>query len=148
MDHAGQAPISVRKLRQLDQATDHLGACWTYSHHPRTKANLRAIKYSNEKGFTVNVSTENCDDAAMLAKGLPVTRVVPEHANPNGKHLGVKFVQCPATRDGSAVTCETCGGCNGKPLCSLAERDFVITFPAHGRVLLAFPQLVPELCEP
>ena len=86
---------------QLNQATDHLDARWTYTHHPRTKANLRAIKYSNAMGFTVNVSTENRDDAAMLAtKGLPVTCVVPEHANPNGKHLGVKFVQCPAN-DGS-----------------------------------------------
>lgn len=125
--------ISIRKLRQLNEATDHLDARWTYSHHPRTETNLRAIKYSNALGFTVNVSTENRDDAAMLAtKGLPVTCVVPEDANPNGEHLGVRFVQCPATRDGSDVTCETCGGCNGKPLCSLAERDFVITFPAHG----------------
>ena len=125
--------ISVSKLRQLREATDHLGARWTYTHHKRSAANLRAVKYSNAMGFTVNLSTENRDDAAMLAtKGHPVTCVVPEDAKANGRHLGVRFVQCPATREGSTVTCETCGGCNGKPLCSKADRDFVITFPAHG----------------
>lgn len=125
--------ISVSKLRQLREATDHLGARWTYTHHKRSAANLRAVKYSNAMGFTVNLSTENRDDAAMLAtKGHPVTCVVPEDAKANGRHLGVRFVQCPATREGSTVTCETCGGCNGKPLCSMADRDFVITFPAHG----------------
>ena len=125
--------IDLTKLRGLAKSSKHLDARWTYTHHPRTPANLHAVRTSNRLGFTVNLSCESRGDAAHLARqGLPVTCVIPSDAKPTFRHEDVPFVQSPATRDGSTVTCETCGGPGGKPLCSIADRDFVITFPAHG----------------
>lgn len=123
--------IHAALLRRLADATAHLGAAWTYTHHLRTPANLAAIRSALRRGFTVNLSTESRTEAARLARrGYPTVCVVPEDAPPNFTHRGVKFRQCPATFEGSPTQCATCGG--GTPLCSRADRDFVITFPAHG----------------
>ena len=135
--------VSFEKLRQLAHSTRHLGARWTYSHHKPDALHQAVFKRSNALGFTVNISCEDRAAAAALVKrGNAVTCVVPADADPNGKTEGVRFVQCPATRAGSDVQCANCGGKNGKPLCSLAERDFVITFPAHG----AKSARVPSSC--
>ena len=41
----------------------------------------------------------------------------------------VKLVRCPAEYN-SAVTCNNCG--DGRPLCARLDRDYIITFTAHG----------------
>jgi hypothetical protein len=66
-------------LRKLADATAHLQAAWTYTHHLRSAANVAAIRSAIRRGFTVNLSTEVKSEAAKLAKrGLPVVCVVPE----------------------------------------------------------------------
>lgn len=120
------------RLRMLADASSHLIG-WTYTHHAKIRENLAAIRSAIKRGFTVNLSTESKREAATFAKrGYPVTCVVPQDSPRSFKYLNTMFKQCPATFEGSSVTCETCGGANGKPLCSLANRNFVITFPAHG----------------
>ena len=50
------------------------------------------------------------------------------------RHEGVRFVACPASRQGRGgrkVQCISCGGRFGIPLCARADRPFVITFPVH-----------------
>jgi len=128
--HDGGA-IRADLLRKLADATAHLRAAWTYTHHLRTSANLAAIRSAIRRGFTVNLSTEVRSEAAKFAKrGLPVVCIVPEGSPAKFEHNGVAFRQCPATFDGSPTQCENCGG--GIPLCARADRNFVITFPVHG----------------
>ena len=104
---------------------------WTYTHHARNEHNLIAVREATDNGFTVNLSFESMTEAAKFHKeGFPSVCVVPEDAPACSSTNGVKFRQCPATFDGSPTTCSTCGG--GTPLCQLADRDFVITFPVHG----------------
>ena len=43
----------------------------------------------------------------------------------------VTFIQCPATMEGSKIGCNNCGGSRGA-LCTRKDRDYVVTFPAHG----------------
>jgi hypothetical protein len=118
-------------LQKLAAATRHLKAAWTYTHHLRSKPNLRAIKMATNMGFTINLSTEVKSEAASFAKkGYPVVCVVPEDAPAKFEVDGVVFRQCPATFNGSPTQCKTCGG--GTPLCARGDRQFVVTFPVHG----------------
>ena len=118
-------------LQKLAAATRHLKAAWTYTHHLRSKPNLRAVKMATNMGFTINLSTEVKSEAASFAKkGYPVVCVVPEDAPAKFEVDGVVFRQCPATFNGSPTQCKTCGG--GTPLCARGDRQFVVTFPVHG----------------
>lgn len=129
--------INQQFLTELFKATSHLFAAWTYTHHTLQGAdgevNRQMILNINSQGkFIVNVSTESKDVAAQLHKeGFMVTVVQPEGLPTAFRHQGVSFVQCPATLDGSSITCKTCGGLRGKPLCA-RKRDVVVVFPAHG----------------
>lgn len=124
--------IDNTRLNMLADATKHLTA-WTYTHHEKNLVNLAAIRAAIRRGFTVNLSTESKKEAAIFHKrGYPVTCVVPKDSPRSFRYKNTLFKQCPATLEGSTVTCETCGGAKGKPLCSLARRNFVITFPVHG----------------
>lgn len=118
--------------KALAEASAHLKAAWTYTHHKLSAANQLIIHLMNKAGMTVNCSTESRDEAARITTelALPAVCVVPPDAPPHFRHGGVLFRQCPATFEGSPTTCADCG--NGRPLCSIAVRDFVITFPTHG----------------
>lgn len=123
--------IKADLLKKLAAATSHLKAAWTYTHHLRNSANLRAVKMATNMGFTINLSTEVKSEAASFAKkGYPVVCIVPGDAPANFEVDGVQFRQCPATFEGSPTQCKTCGG--GTPLCARGDRQFVITFPVHG----------------
>lgn len=120
------------RLRLLAEAASHLIG-WTYTHHAKVSANLAAIRSAIRRGFTVNLSTESRGEAAAFAKrGYPVTCVVEGGLPKAFQFNGVTFRQCPATVEGSDVMCSTCGGQNGRPLCAIADRKFVVTFPVHG----------------
>ena len=120
------------RLRMLADASKHL-VSWTYTHYAKIRENLAAIRSALRRGFTVNLSTESRGEAARFFKrGYPVACVVAEDSPKQFTYQGVLFRQCPATLDGSTVTCSSCGGKYGKPLCSIADRKFVVTFPVHG----------------
>ena len=102
---------------------------YTYTHHPLTDNNLAIIKDSNINGFTVNVSTQSIEDAdkVMTEHNIPAVAVV--HSTKTDRFYktesGRKVITCPATIHEN-VTCATCG------LCQIADRQFIISFPAHG----------------
>ena len=123
--------INASLLRRFALAASHLRAAWTYTHHVLTEYNVWAIRRAIKAGLTVNASCESVTVAASVAKsGMPTVCIVPQDAPAVFREDGVLFRQCPATFDGSPTQCASCGG--GRPLCSIANRDFVITFPVHG----------------
>ena len=123
-------------LEKLAKASSHLYAAWTYTHHTLDgitgAMNKQAIFDVEQYKFIVNISTESLDVAASRQKeGFMVTVVQPEGGPTAFRHNDVSFVQCPATLPNSTITCQTCGGRKGKPLCATI-RKVVVVFPAHG----------------
>jgi len=100
---------------------------FTYTHKLEIKSNFKLIKWSNENGFTINLSGNNVSHADMLIKKnvAPVTVVVPIDVVENFKTPdGNKVVICPNVTKG--VTCKDCG------LCQISTRKCIVAFPAHG----------------
>ena len=131
-NQAGDLPHNKGKLlltplRQL-VAANRGKRGWTYTHHSmRNKHNLRAVTEAIRNGFTINASANSPTEADSLVDiGLPVVTVLPAHQRTNTvTPRGRKIVVCPATtHDG--VNCASC------KLCTLATRDFIVGFPAHG----------------
>lgn len=101
---------------------------YTYSHYPLTPRNVANLRWANDNGFTVNVSTNRIQDvdAAMETK-LPVVTVLPVGTTGRVQTTegGNKVLVCPATL-GREITCQECG------LCQKRDRSFAIGFIAHG----------------
>ncbi len=138
LPHLPGGDIIAPAVLELARASSRDGTrvAFGYTHHARTPRNLRVIRAAAAHGLTVNVSTDGAADAfaTMSAHpGVPVVATMPADMpavvrDPAG--TGRRIVQCPATRKGSGVTCDTCGG--GVPLCARAGRDYAIGFPVHG----------------
>lgn len=127
------APAAVQLARAASR--DGSRVAFGYTHHARTPGNVRIIRAMAAHGCTVNVSTDGAADAfaTMSAHpGAPVVATMPADMPPVVREPGTgrRIVQCPATREGSAVTCDTCGG--GRPLCARGDRDYAVGFPVHG----------------
>ena len=90
-------------------------------------------------GFTVNVSTESVEyaDKVMTEYKLPAVAVVNSDKTDRfyKTESGRKVITCPATIHEN-VTCATCG------LCQVADREFIIAFPAHGVAKKTVNQIV------
>ena len=102
---------------------------FTFTHHTLTLENTAAIRSANERGFTVNVSANNPEQAVRLfkASGLPVVTVMSMDA-PNVQVVdGVKIIACPAEKS-DKVACINCGICQK----SYAARHYIVGFRAHG----------------
>lgn len=112
-------------------------SAWTYTHHTGP-GSFAVAQEMTAMGLTVNASANGLHEVDALADAsrLPVVTVAP--AAFRGSTVtagGRRVVQCPATVEGSKVTCAgtvACGGDRG-PLCARADRSIVIAFPAHGR---------------
>lgn len=113
---------------------------FSYTHYPVTgdsptaETNRGIIKAINKKGFVVNLSANNLDQAdAMLALGIaPVVTVLPIDApklqvTPQGN----KVITCPATYNDN-VTCATCALCAIPATLKGGKTRAIIGFPAHG----------------
>ena len=104
-------------------------AGFTYTHHAviDNPENQRVVKYSNDNGFTVNLSADNlemADNLSDLNIG-PVVCIMPIDCNKVEKTPKGRFiVQCPATYNDD-VTCSNCGIC-------AKQRKAIIGFPVHG----------------
>ena len=124
---AGQ--IDIDYLDILADAVPRRGVSFTYSHFDPLfwQHKLAAGK------TVINYSADNLDHAYNAYNyGAPVVTVTPENFFSNGKWSsphGLRLVRCPAEYN-SAVTCNNCG--NGQPLCARSDRDYIITFTAHG----------------
>lgn len=116
-------------LIQLTQATTHLRAAWTYTHHLPDQRNHFALRSATKNGFTVNLSADSLDQAVdYQRRGFPTTCIVKDMPEAF-EHKGVTFIRCPHQVEGSRIQCISCG--NGTPLCSIPDRDFVVAFEQH-----------------
>ena len=101
---------------------------FTYTHNHSLLMG-RKIKECNAYGFTVNLSANNLEHAdKLLDLNIgPVCSVVPSdyHVHGGMTPKGRRVKVCPATQL-DHVNCANCG------LCQIANRDYVIAFPAHG----------------
>lgn len=121
--------LSRNLLRHLTEATQHLKAAWTYTHHRPNSLNQVAIRTANRNGFTVNISADDLDSAVNFKRrGYPVVCVVKDMPE-SFAHKGVTFIRCPHQVDGGKTQCMGCG--DGQPLCSRADRSFIIAFEEH-----------------
>jgi hypothetical protein len=129
---------------------------FTYTHkNPHIENHARIIVNANRKGFTINLSSNNVEQAdEYLRLGIaPVVTLIPDDfgqtevtvSKPQGNKSvdktvrvwkntrtpgGALVVQCPAEYNDS-VQCANCGGAQG-PLCQRADRTFVVGFTTHG----------------
>ena len=130
--------IDYLQLRQLIDANRGKKG-YTYTHHILNDHNVIAVQNSNALGFTVNASCESVDEAdrVMTEYGIPAVAVVNSektdrfYKTANGR----KVITCPATIHEN-VTCATCG------LCQVADRDYILAFPAHGNAKKTVNQIV------
>ena len=120
--------IDYIQLKQLIDANKGRKG-YSYTHHVLNDHNRVCLENTNSLGFTVNVSTESVEyaDKVMTEYKLPAVAVV--HSTKTDRFYktesGRKVITCPATIHEN-VTCATCG------LCQIADREFIIAFPAHG----------------
>ena len=101
---------------------------FTYTHHIPNNHNSELIKNSNQRGFTINLSAENnlmVDEYISLNIG-PVVTLLPINADKvTYTPKGNKIVKCPNSNN-DKIKCVDC------KLCYIADRKYVIGFPAHG----------------
>ena len=120
--------IDWAKLDDLIQANQGKRG-FTYTHYDWHGFNGSLIKQSNERGFTINTSTENLNDAlASFKAGFPTTVILNPGEHQGKKtfeHLGAKVAICPA-QVSEDVTCSTCA------LCQKPDRRVIVGFLAHG----------------
>jgi len=130
-NQAGDLPhkdgeIDVLALEALVDANEGKRG-FAYTHHKPTTSNVWELWIANERGFTVNLSADNLEQADQYAEtGLPVVTLLPTDQVTNTvTPAGRRVVVCPATQRDD-VTCATC------QLCQRRDRTVVIGFPAHG----------------
>ena len=104
---------------------------FTYTHKPmHVRRNRQLVDYANLRGFTVNLSADNLQEADTLAD-LDIAPIVVIQDAVHGERAdtmtpaGRKVATCPATyRDD--VTCASC------QLCQRRDRKVIVGFPVHG----------------
>jgi hypothetical protein len=113
---------------------------YTYTHHILNDHNIQVIREANAKGFTISASTENIEvaDAVMSEHGIPAVAVVKSDKTDRfyKTESGRKVITCPAALHPGKVTCATC------KLCTIADRDYIIAFPAHGNAKKTVNEIV------
>jgi hypothetical protein len=124
--------LAKSKCLELARAAAHTQG-WTYTHKRLSPTNVAIIREMNQLGFTVNVSALSLAHLDKLPADLPAVVVLPwDFAGKMTKSPGgLPVLRCPATHEGSPMTCEACGGKDG-PLCWRQQRGYAIGFPAHG----------------
>ena len=120
--------IDFKALVQLIKANKGKRG-FTYTHYKLNLQNRAAIDYSNQQGFTINISTETIDQAVKSFKaGRPTVTLIPEDApKVTRTKEGINIVRCPATND-----TKTNIDCNQCELCQDQDRAYIIGFPVHG----------------
>jgi hypothetical protein len=116
--------IDKRALYELVGAASHTRG-FTYTHK---RSNFKALRWANENGFTINISTDSPEQAdEYSSEGCPVTTVLPHNAPVHGNKTprGLTIVVCPA----EYVEGKHCANCG---LCQNRTRGTIVGFRAHG----------------
>ena len=113
---------------------------FSYTHYPvlgnstTAEVNRGIIKHINHKGFVVNLSANNLEEADSLADLAiaPIVTILPIDAGKGAiTPQGRKVVTCPATYK-EGVTCASCKLCAEQRLLKNGKERCIIGFPAHG----------------
>ena len=113
---------------------------FSYTHYPvlgdstAAAVNRGIIKTINRKGFVVNLSANNLEEADAMSdlKIAPVVTILPIDAGKGAiTPKGRKIVTCPATYK-EGVTCASCKLCAEQRLLKNGKERVIIGFPAHG----------------
>lgn len=113
---------------------------FSYTHYPvlgdspAAEVNRGIIKHINHKGFVVNLSANNLEEADSMADLAiaPVVTILPMDAGKGAiTPKGRKVVTCPATYK-EGVTCASCKLCAEQRLLKNGKERVIIGFPAHG----------------
>lgn len=125
-DLPGDGEILDReKCLQLAEAAAHLRS-YSYTHYPASEENLGVLRGMVAKGFGINLSADNLQEADEVSgKGVPVVVLLPAGQKENTKTPeGRDVVVCPHYTRG--VVCCDC------MLCAVTDRKVIVGFPAHG----------------
>jgi hypothetical protein len=134
--------IDQEYLRTLRKAVPKEGQAFTYTHSKKYMNNCRPSK---EGETCINISCDTPEQAMRaVKKGHPAVIVVPDGEGNKPLPDGTRVILChnmvgkSKTKDGklnhqskSPIQCKGCGGKKG-PLCAWTDRDFVVSFEAHG----------------
>ena len=134
--------IDQEYLRTLRKAVPKDGIAFTYTHSKKYMNNCRPSKKDET---CINISCDTPEQAVRaVKKGHPAVLVVPPGEGYTPLPDGTRVILCPnmagkaKTKDGkmnwqskSPIQCKDCGGKKG-PLCSWGDRNFVVSFEAHG----------------
>ena len=129
--------IDFPRLKKLVKANNG-GDVIAYTHKYTRQENLAHIRYAVKRGFNLNLSADNTEDAIFLHKKtkLPTTAVLSVTKQQYDKlsdsekqdyrsNLAVnKIVVCPE-QTGATESCQTC------KLCSNAKRKSIVGFLKH-----------------
>lgn len=125
----GSGDIDRAYEAQLRKSKPKKGKSLTFTHFPPEQWS----EPNSEKKTVFNYSAKSPEDAAKYTKnGTASVTVVPDTFWNNSnvaKVDGVRFVRC-LNEYNKTVTCQNCG--KGSPLCARFDRDYVVTFTAHG----------------
>ena len=99
--------------------------------HKKSEGQIAVYKQLHCQKFVINLSCDSVEEVDELAHhGLPLVLTVPSNFPAFARTAnGVRLIQCLHSQYGTQ--CCDCGG-EGGPLCARLERDYAITFPAHG----------------
>ena len=126
----GSSRIDPEYTAALADAVPRRGVAFTYSHfEPALWAD-----YLGPKKTVINWSAPDPAAAAQCVRDgiAPATAVVPRDYWQSRRVARVddmRLVRCPAEYRPD-INCNNCGG--GDPLCARPDRDYVVTFTAHG----------------
>lgn len=113
-------------LARIRRAVPRNGVAWLYTHF-----SWRRLRPAKPGEVVVNFSADNIADAVEATEaGFPAVVTLPLEA-PTGviKFNDTRIIPCPENVN-NKTTCKKCGG--GVPLCARNDRDYVISFRAHG----------------
>lgn len=120
--------IDSNSLRDLVNANKGKRAI-VYTHHvPTVGNNASMIKFANDNGLTINLSSDTlkqADEYVALSIAPVVTLLQLGSDKVSYTPAGNKIVRCPADK-AKGITCASCG------LCALSNRGYIIGFEVHG----------------
>lgn len=113
-------------LNVIQNTVPRSGIAWTYTHF-----HFSNFEKQTNKKCVINYSADTVGNAYKgLKAGFPTTLHIPE-SDTLEFFKKKNFVLCPEQLSkNSKFTCSDCG--DGRPLCSRADRDYVIVFIEHG----------------
>lgn len=101
--------------------------------HKKSEEQIAVYKTLHNEHFVINLSCDTVEEVdSLFHHGLPLVLTVPSDFPRFARtEKGIRLVECLHSQTNGKTQCKDCGG-DGGPLCARVERDYAVTFPAHG----------------